>query len=53
MKVTLLLDGYYFYEFTEGLGVFFKDIVGNYLIHRLEIKVDVIDVEFENVRMST
>ena len=32
-----VLDGYY--EYTEGLSVFFKDIVGNYLIHRLEIKV--------------
>ena len=46
MHEGYVLDGYY--EFTEGLGVFFKDIVGNYLIHRLEIKVDVIDVEFEN-----
>jgi len=46
MHESYVLDGYY--EFTEGLGVFFKDIVGNYLIHRLEIKVDVIDVEFEN-----
>ena len=37
-----------YYAYTEGLGVFSKDIVGNYLIHRLEIKVDVIDVEFVN-----
>ena len=43
-----LHEGYYAY--TEGLGEFFKNIVTNenYLIHRLEIKVDVIDAEFEN-----
>ena len=45
MHEGYFLKGYYVY--TEGLGVFFKDIVGNYLIHRLEVKVDVIDVEFE------
>ena len=46
MHESYVLEGYYAY--TEGLGVFFKDIIGNYLIHRLEIKVYVIDVEFEN-----
>ena len=46
-----VLDGYYEYE--DGLGVFLKEESGeDYLIFKLERKVEVIDNEFEEERTT-
>ena len=46
-----VLDGYY--EYDDGLGVFLKEESGeDYLIFKLERKVEIIDNEFEEERTT-